>query len=87
MGDNMKCINRDKKTFKLCSRIAKHNSNFCRYHSNNDLFINKIFKLIFEKKEILDMTDIYITYINILPIISMNINTKKKIPETYLNPY
>lgn len=73
MGDNMKCINRDKKTFKLCSRIANHNSNFCRYHSNNDLFINKIFKLIFEKKEILDMTDIY----NLYKYITDNINEYK----------
>jgi hypothetical protein len=73
MGDNMKCINRDRKTFKLCNRIAKTNSNFCGYHSNNDLFINKIFKLIFWKKEVIQMIDIY----NLYKYITDNINEYK----------
>lgn len=66
----MKCIARDKKTFKMCDRNNKFNSFFCRYHNKRNNYIYRIFHKIFGNKINIDMIDIY----NLFKYISDNIN-------------
>ena len=54
MEDTMKCICRNKKTFKTCKRYSKYDSVFCRYHNNNNelkiLLANKATEMLHGKK-------------------------------------
>lgn len=70
MEDTMKCICRNKKTFKTCKRYSKYNSVFCRYHNNNNELIYKIFHKIFGNKTFISMNDIF----NLYKYITDNIN-------------
>nr|QPI16570.1 MAG: hypothetical protein NIOZUU159_00059 [Virus NIOZ-UU159] len=66
----MKCICRNKKTFKTCKMYSKYNSVFCRYHNNNNELIYKIFNKIFGNKTYISMNDIF----NLYKYITNNIN-------------
>ena len=66
----MKCICRNKKTFKTCKRYSKYDSVFCRYHNNNNELIYKIFHKIFGNKTFISMNDIF----NLYKYITDNIN-------------
>lgn len=70
MEDSMKCIGRDKKTFKICERNNKLNCSFCRYHNKKNNYIYKIFYKIFGSKTNINMADIY----NLYKYIADNIN-------------
>lgn len=57
------CIYRKKDTFELCSRCAKKNSLFCRYHNySNAKDVYQIFYKIFGNKGLIDQYDIYNLY-------------------------
>lgn len=75
----MKCICRNKKTFKICKRYSKYNSVFCRYHNSNNEFIYKIFYKIFGNKNYISMNDIFNLYIYITNNIN-NFNYKEEKP-------
>ncbi len=62
METNMKCLCRNKRTFKLCKKNVKQNNNFCRYHKDNNYFIYVIFNNVFGNKCNLDMSDIFNLY-------------------------
>ena len=70
MEETMKCICRNKKTFKSCKKYSKYNSAFCRYHNNNNELIYKIFYKIFGNKIYISMNDIF----NLYKYITDNIN-------------
>lgn len=57
------CIYRKKDTFELCSRCAKKNSLFCRYHNfSNAKDVHQIFYKVFDNKSLIEQYDIYNLY-------------------------
>jgi len=66
----MKCICRNKRTFKNCKKYSKKKSVFCKIHADNNITIYKIYNKIFGTKTHIIMNDIY----NLYKYITDNIN-------------
>jgi len=68
----MKCLCRNKTTFKLCKKNVKKNNNFCRYHHNNNYLAYTIFNNVFGNKHNLNMNDIFNLYKYVTENVSIN---------------